>query len=723
MRNQYTAAEDRIGAMTELSKKAPLRILVVEDETIVGLDLQKSLKRLGYEIAGTASTGAEGISKAGSTNPDLVLMDVILQGDMDGIQTAQAIQSRFEIPVIFLTACADESTLQRAKVTGPFGYLLKPFEERALHSHIEIALYRHRMERCLRESEERYFLATEGANDGLWDWDVSRREIYFSPRWKSMLGFEENQIGNSPREWFGRIHPADKEQVEKKIKRHFVGLSSHFECEYRIKGANGAYRWVLCRGLARRDETGNAYRIAGSQTDITDRKVYNPVTGLPNQMLLMDRLERALKRTKPQGSVFGVSVVDVGGVREIGSSLGYVLADRLLCQIARKIQDCISTSDTVAHFGNDDFVLLLEDVHDGKDAALAAARLQQALGQPFQLDGQTVYVTSHIGFTLSTVEYNSPDELIRDAYTAMHRAKDEGKCRFEIFNRKMRFSAVARLRLEADFRRALDKKEFRIHYQPIVDLKTGELAGVEALVRWQRQDGLLYPKDFLNIAESTDLLINLEHWVLMESCIQGARWQRRGRQALTVNVNLCPKHYVDPDLINEIREALRKSGMDPRCLRLEITESALMENTETVSATLKKIQEMNVQVHMDDFGTGYSSLSYLNRFPIDSLKIDQSFVGNLGLNEETWKIVQAIVTLGKNLDMEMIAEGIENMMQLRMLQTLKCDYGQGYYFAKPMEASGIDTLIAGQPPWMVAFDNSSNVRNFPYAASSAAGTR
>lgn len=688
---------------------------MVEDETIVALDLQNSLKILGYEVVGTAANGPDAIARANQTRPDLVLMDIILQGEMDGIEAAEIIHSQLNIPIIFLTASTDENTLQRAKITEPFGFMIKPFEERELHSHIEIALYRHRMERRLRESEERYFLAIQGSNDGLWDWDIQRKEIYFSPRWKSMLGYSDEQIGTSPLEWLGRIHPADKAQVEKKLAQHLSGMSSHFESEYRILDANGTYRWVLCRGLARRDENGRAHRIAGSLTDITERKVYNPLTGLPNQMLLMDRLERTLKRPRGQSSAFGVAVLDVGGAKTITSSYGHVVADRLLCEIARRVQSCISASDTVAHFGNDDFVLLLENVCDGKDAALAAARLQRELDQPFQIDGNTLYVTGYIGITMSTPEYTSPDELIRDAYTAMHRAKDEGKCRFEIFNRNMRFSAVARLKLEADLRRALEQKEFRLHYQPIVDLKTGGLAGVEALVRWQRRSGLLYPKDFLPIAESTGLLLPLERWVLTEACMQVARWQRRHDCDLTLNVNLCPKHYLSSSLIDELGEALQRSGLPPRSLRLEITEDAFMEDSETVAATLGKIQAMNIQLHMDDFGTGYSSLSYLNRFPIDSIKIDQSFTGSLGLNEETWKIVQAIVTLGRNLEMELIAEGIENIMQLRMLQNLKCDYGQGYYFSKPMDSSAIEPIIAGQIPWSIAFDESPHALQFAVA--------
>jgi diguanylate cyclase (GGDEF)-like protein/PAS domain S-box-containing protein len=695
-------------------KNVRKRVLVVEDETIVALDLQNSLKILGYEVVGTASTGAEAVAKAGGTRPDLVLMDIMLKGDMDGIQAAETIHSLLDVPVIFLTACADDSTLDRAKVTEPFGYMIKPFEERELHSHIEIALYKHQMEKQLRESEERYSLATQGANDGLWDWNVQDKIIYFSPRWKSMLGYGDHQVGSSPVDWLSRIHPSDRENVEMRITQHLNGITGHFESEYRILDASGMYRWVLCRGLARRDENGKAYRFAGSQTDITDRKVYNPLTGLPNQILFMDRLEHALRRAKPQHKGFGVAVIEIGGLKTIASSFGYVFTDRLLCQIARAIQGCLSSDDTVAHFGNDDFALLLEGVREGREAAVAASRIRRELEQTFQVEGRTVCVSAHMGITLWSPEYSLPDELVRDAYTAVHRIKDTSNGGFEIFDRKMRSSVVARLKLEADLRRALEQKEFRIHYQPIVHLKTGKLAGLEALVRWKRENTLLYPEDFLSIAEATDLLVPLERWVLLESCLQMAQWSRKHAQSLTLNVNLCPRHYTDPKLILELREVLRRSKLDPGLLRLEITESALMDNTEAVSNTLSQVRDMNVQLHMDDFGTGYSSLSYLNRFPIDSIKIDRSFVGRLGMCEETWKIVQAIVSLGRNLGMELIAEGIENIAQLRLLQTLKCEFGQGYYFAKPVEPESIEDMLSGDLPWQVAFDGN-NSRRLLYA--------
>jgi diguanylate cyclase (GGDEF)-like protein/PAS domain S-box-containing protein len=695
-----------------------VRILVVEDETIVALDLKNSLKVLGYDVVGTACTGEEAITKADQTRPDLVLMDIILKGNMDGVQAADSIRATLDIPVIFLTACADERTLQRAKVTEAFGYLLKPFEERELHGHIEIALYKHHMERALRESEERYSLATLGANDGLWDWNLESKEIYYSPRWKSMLGYEEAQIGRSTDDWFKKMHPSDRISVEKKLAQHITGLSSHFESEYRIMDADGTYRWMLCRGLALRDSNGKAHRIAGSQTDITDRKVYNPLTGMPNRILLMDRLERSLKRIQRQQKCsFAVVALDVDGLKMINDSLGYVVADQLLIQVSRRVQGCLSSQDTVAHCGNDDFVLLIEDIKDARNATIAAARVLREMEQPFQLDGQTVYVTATAGITLGTRDYTRPEELLRDASTALHRAKAAGKGRCEIFDRDMRAAAVARLRLESDFRKAFEQQEFRVHYQPIVCLNTGRLSGFEALVRWQRPDELVLPGDFIALAESADLIVPLEDFVIRSACAQVAKWQAEQDTAdqLTLNVNLSAKHYSQADLVKKVKEILRSTGLSPKNLCLEITESALMENTDTIAETLSGIRGLEVQVHMDDFGTGYSSLSYLHRFPIDTLKIDRSFVGNLGMSEETWKIVQAILHLAQNLGIEVIAEGIENLMQLRMLQSLGCQYGQGYYFSKPLDPREIGSLLARQLPWAVAFDKNAG-RVLPFTA-------
>jgi diguanylate cyclase (GGDEF)-like protein/PAS domain S-box-containing protein len=555
------------------------------------------------------------------------------------------------------------------------------------------------------ESEERYSLATRGANDGLWDWDLKKQEIYFSSRWKSMLGYSESQIGHSPDEWFKRLHPADKDHIKKLLAQHVSGGNGHFESEYRILDATGTYRWVLCRGLALRNSAGEAYRVAGWQTDITDRKLYNPLTGLPNRILLADRLERALGRVRRQDTDgFAVVSLHVDGIRLVHDSFGYAAADSLLLLVSKRLQGCIAAQDTVAHCGQADFVLLLEGVKEVADALRVVSRVHQGLEQPFLLDSQTVYVTATSGVTMGTEAYASPEELLRDASAAMYRARSaRGRC--EVFDQEMRSLAVSHMQLESDFRKAFDRSEFRVHYQPIVSLKTGALEGFEALVRWQRADQLLVPEEFLRVAESTELIILMEQWVLVEACTQVAKWQSEWQGNLSVNVNLCARHFSNPDLPDVLERTLTGAGLAPRQLHLEMTETALMENTRSISETLSRIRGMGIEVHMDDFGTGYSSLSYLHKFPVDTLKIDRSFIGKLGISDETWKIVQAIAGLARSLGMKVIAEGIENLMQLRMLQSLGCEFGQGYYFSKALDSDGAEALVRMVDlPWAVAFD-------------------
>src|SRR6186713_219767 len=325
-----------------------VRMLVVEDERIVSMDLQRRLKAMGYEIAGSAVSGEEAIQKAETLRPDMVLMDIMLDGEMDGTQAAEIIRDRFSIPVIYLTAYADSATLERAKITEPFGYILKPFEERELHGHIEIALYKARMEKKLKDSEERYVLATMGANDGLWDWDLKTQTIYFSPRWKSMLGYSDSEIGQHPHEWFSRLHPEDRPRVKQQIAAHITGKAQHFESEYRILCKDGSYRWALTRGLALVDNNGKAQRIAGSQTDITERKLYEPLTGLPNRILFSDRIQSTLDRGRSvDSSRFAVLSIKIVDFKEVANGHNGD-RDELLLQIAQRTKEALRDGDTLA---------------------------------------------------------------------------------------------------------------------------------------------------------------------------------------------------------------------------------------------------------------------------------------------------------------------------------------------------------------------------------------
>lgn len=677
-----------------------VRMLVVEDERIVSMDLQRRLKHMGYEIVGSAVSGEEAIEKAGALRPDMVLMDIMLDGELDGIQAAEIIRARFHLPVIYLTAYADSATLERAKITEPFGYILKPFEERELHGHIEIALYKARMEKKLKDSEERYVLATMGANDGLWDWDLKTQTIYFSPRWKSMLGYGDAEIGQHPREWFSRLHPEDRGRVKQQVAAHIRGKAHHFESEYRILCKDGTYRWALARGLALTDSSGKAQRIAGSQSDITERKLYEPLTGLPNRILLADRIQGVLNRDSKEESRVAVLSIKIVDFKDVADGL-HGDRDELFLQIAQRIKGALREGDTLAHLGEETLGVLLTDLRDSNEANEVAAQVLEVLNRPFHVDVRRVYFQSSIGVAFSD-GYFSAEDLLRDAATATSCAKAARRSQIELFDEKMRKRVEVRVQKEADLRRAIEREEFQIYYQPIIELGTGKLSGFEALVRWAHQDGLRLPGDFIPLAEETGLIIPIEKFVLRNAVKQMREWESYMKlgSGITMSVNLSPQHYSEPDLVEEIKRLMKSTGFDPRLLKLEITETALMRDTEVVANTLSQLDDLKIKLAMDDFGTGYSSLSALHRLPIKTLKIDRCFVENLGRRPESRKIVQAIVELGKNLGMDVTAEGVENSRQIVELQSFDCSHAQGFLFSRPIDRRAAEQLLAERQQWV-----------------------
>jgi diguanylate cyclase (GGDEF)-like protein/PAS domain S-box-containing protein len=561
-------------------------------------------------------------------------------------------------------------------------------------------------ERALRESEERYALAAIGANDGLWDWDLKANEIYYSRRWKEMLGYSDPEIGDSPDEWFSRIHRADVEGARTALAAHLDGQAGHFESEHRMLCKDGTFRWMLSRGVAVRDASGTSYRMAGSQTDVTNRKVaeerllheaiHDPLTGLPNRALFMDLLSRSVARgLRRRDYLFAVLFLDVDRFKVINDSLGHVVGDQLLVAIAGRLLECVRPGDTVARLGGDEFTVLLEDISDESDATRVAERIHKELGAPFTLEGHEVFSSASIGIALSATGYDVPDHILRDADTAMYRAKAAGKARHEVFDQRMHTRAMAVLRLETDLRRALDRNEFRVHYQPIVCFETSRIVGCEALLRWQHPErGLLTPGDFMAVAEETGLIVPIGRWALAEACRQVRVWHgnRPARDPLVLCVNLSTRQFGQPDLRGSIQRTLEETGLPSACLKLEITEAVMMRYGESARSTLAQLRELGTELYIDDFGTGYSSFGVLTRIPVSSLKIDPSFVAGLGRNGGR-EIVRTIVTLAHNLELDVIAEGVETREQLERLKALRCDRGQGSLFSPPLEAAAMTELL------------------------------
>lgn len=566
---------------------------------------------------------------------------------------------------------------------------------------------RNRVEMALRESEERYALAVQGANDGLWDWNLRTSDVYFSPRWKEMLGYADDELDNRLQSWFDRIHPEDVDTLKSAIAQHLQTQNQHLQVEYRMRHRNGTYIWMLSRGVAICDNQEVPYRMAGSQTDITPRKeaelqlfhaaFHDALTGLPNRSLLLKRLQEVLARSHDNPDIlFIVLFLDIDRFKVINDSLGHNIGDELLLCIAQRLKNSLRTSDLVARLGGDEFVILIEGIHRMVDVVDIAERIQQKFQVPFSLQGHDIVATASIGIVLCNAGYETCDEILRDADISMYQAKDRGKAQYVIFHPDMHTGTINRLKAENDLRTALEDREFSLHYQPIVNLGTGEFVGFEALIRWQhRERGWVSPTEFIPIAEETGLIIPIGAWVLNEACLQIHTWNTNFavRQPFSISVNLSSDQITQADLVDQVVRILTLSGLSASQLKIEITESVIMENLEIACYKLQALQHLGIQIYIDDFGTGYSSLGYLQKLPVDALKIDRSFVSKIGIDTSSEEIVRAIVMLANGLGKKVIAEGIETIEQQEWLQRLGCHYAQGYLFSKPLNKNDSTNLM------------------------------
>jgi diguanylate cyclase (GGDEF)-like protein/PAS domain S-box-containing protein len=699
------------------------RILLIEDnldEAELIREMLASIRRFEADLV-VKERLADGLDyllkhRGDSQKVDVVLLDLNLP-DSKGFDTFDRLYHQVPwVPVVLMTGLDNEEMALNAVRMGAQDYLVKTeVDGNLLVRSVRYAIERKRGEEALRISTERYTLAVEGANDGLWDWDLLTDRIYFSPRWSGMLGYQADEIGDDPNEWLSRIHPDDVESVRFALLAHMNGLSDHFEKEHRMRCKDGGYVWVLTRGLVVRNDQGTAYRMAGSQSDITLRKrteeqllfdaFHDSLTGLPNRALFMDRLQRAVDRSKRYADYrFAVLFLDLDRFKVINDSLGHLFGDLLLTKVAEILSSCLRAGDSVARLGGDEFVILLEKIIDLSDAIQISDRIQRSLGTPTELEGQKVISSASIGIVLSDDSYTNADDVLRDADIAMYHAKMRGKACHAIFTPMMRHRAVARLELENDLRQVITNperlnQELSVVFQPIVSLQDERIVGFEALLRWKHPErGMIPPVEFIPVAEETGLIHILGLWVIRKACEQVRLWHTQMESfpdsaPVSINVNISGIQFTRYDLVDQIKAILDDNLIDPSLLSLEITESFLLSSEGPFQEIMGKIRDLGINLHVDDFGQGYSSFSYLQRFPVTTLKIDQLFTQHLGIEGANSEIVHTIVRLAQSLGMSVVAEGVETNDQLQVLKEMNCPYIQGFFISEPLTGQQASDLL------------------------------
>jgi diguanylate cyclase (GGDEF)-like protein/PAS domain S-box-containing protein len=687
-----------------------LRVLLVEDDEddyLITRDLLDGQERARFDVEWCPSYAAA-LTAIGEQRHDVYLIDYRL-GEHTGLELVrEAFTRRRSAPVLILTGQSDYQIDLEATALGVTDYLIKQeLDAVSLERSIRYAVSHQQALHDLTRSEERYALAVRAANDGIWDWDLTSGRIYFSPRWHAVLGRAERVGDQEPAVWFDLVHPSDLARLRSAIDAHLAGRTPFLQSEHRMRHSDGTWRWVLTRGLAICREDGVVTRMAGSLSDITDRlsaerqlqhdALHDVLTGLPNRALFADRVTQILQRASREPDAgCAVLFVDIDRFKLVNDSLSHAVGDQLLVALAARLSAALRPGDTVARIGGDEFTVLLDGVRNAGDAAVAAERLQRTLGEAVAVDGHELFVTASIGIAISAPQMTAA-ELLRNADIAMYHAKRRGRACASVFDESMHRRVVERVARENELRQAVEHGLLEVHYQPIVELATGRLHGFEALARWPRDWPEVQPVDFIPIAEETGLIGALGAHVLSTALETFAAWRRDGIAGAdtSISVNVSARQLDHPELPGSVCAAIRAAGLPGSALRLEITESTLMLEPERMQRIVAEVCSTGVGLHLDDYGTGYSSLSALRRFPVNALKIDRSFVASLLRDADgSDVIVRSTIALAKSLGLSVIAEGIEDVIQLDRLRALGCEYGQGFLFSEPLPAEEITGLLA-----------------------------
>ena len=690
-------------------KENEIKVLLIEDnddDQVLTSELLRGVKGTTYKID-WISGYADGLNAMLTGKADVCLIDYHL-GEGNGIDLlTEATANGCGLPVILLTDQDDKEIDIKATQAGAADYLVKgTIDSSKLERSIRYALAHGRTLETLRESERRFRSVVESANDAIILTDQYGRVISWNLTAKTIFGYgQDEMLGKGlsflfPASYYQNLSNDDIDPLIASVLLQpgskaieFKGLRNdgiEFPVEVSLSSwttAEGIFYSAIVRDVTERKSL---------EDQLTHQALHDPLTKLANRVLFRNRVAHALSRANRNRVSVGVLFLDLDNFKNINDTLGHAAGDELLISVARRLESCLRTSDTAARLGGDEFAVLVEDTANADGPLLVANRIKEMLKSPFMLEGNDVFVGTSIGIATTTNGRENPEELLRNADVAMYIAKSQGKDRYAVFESEMHEALVKRAQLETDMRSGIYREEFEVYYQPIMDLASEQIMGMEALARWNHPTrGLISPMDFIPVAEETNLIIPLGRWILHEACRKTREWQDvyAFGEKLSITVNISSKQFRDAALFRTVEEALAMSGLSPQCLILEITESTMLLNTDATTKKLSDLKILGVRLAIDDFGTGYSSLSYLQRFPVDILKIDKSFIDKIAEGKEGAAVAKAIIMMSDTLKLRTIAEGIESAGQKNELEKLGCELGQGYHFAKPLHSAGMSDFL------------------------------
>ena len=698
-------------------KKQPV-VLVVDDDIAVRLLMCESLEQAGM-IVKEAENGLEALSVFKRVRPDIVMMDVKMP-KMDGFTACERLRQLpggDEVSIVMVTGLDDVKSIQQAYDAGATDFITKPVNWPILNHRVRYLLRARKAFRDLRMSESKLTQAQHIARLGNWEWDIVDNKLYWSDEIYSIFGLKSQAFGETYEAFLRLVYPEDLADVENAIDKA-LHENKPYSIDHRIILPNGTERTVHEQAQVFFDEIGKPVRMHGIVQDITEHKnaeekirflaYYDVLTGLPNRRLFKEYSNQAIRMAQRDGTKVAILFLDLDHFKRINDTLGHNAGDKLLQKVSENMMVVLRTSDIVtradsesqpetslSRLGGDEFTILLSGLTKMEHASVVAKRIIKCLDLPVNVAGQELYVTGSIGIAVYPDDGEDIDTLLKNADTAMYHAKNAGRNNFQFYAKYMNERTLSRLNMEANLKKALEKNEFILYYQPQVEAATSTIVGVEALIRWEHPEmGLVSPVEFIPIAEETGLIVPIGEWVLRTACAQMVAWHKAGFNKLCVGVNLSSLQFRQGNIVKTIKNILAATGLDPQYLELELTESIIMQDVEEIIATLWKLKEMGLKLSIDDFGTGYSSMSYLKRFPLDTLKIDQSFIKDIMTDPNDAAITKATIGLAKGLELTTIAEGIETQEQLTFLHKQGCDQIQGYFISRPVPAEKIEQLFA-----------------------------